>query len=255
MKPCRLCGTCATLVKSHVIPEAFFRELRNDGEVPLLVPGKQGLLPKRAPIGVYDPELLCASCEAKFSSGDSYGIAVLLSQFDRYFKPLHLSDRTLAFQGDEVDTTRLLRFLVSVLWRASVSTIPFYSTVKLGLHEEPAKNSLFAGAVPSTFNAVLSRWDDSEDDNYPTTGMMNPHRERWGDVNAYRLYLGKVVAYVKVDKRAFMEPFAPLSLQAGPACRIVNRLISSSKDLKAMRRTVVTAERNRALFRRQRGPS
>ena len=253
MNHCRLCGANTNLVKSHIIPEAFFRELRSEGEIPLLVAGKEGHRPKRVPIGVYDPELLCAPCEAKFSSGDSYGIAVLLSQFDRYFKPLHLAERALAFQGDHVDTIRLLRFLMSVLWRASVSTQRFYGTVKLGPHEELAKNSMFESAVPSTFNAVLSRWDDAEDESHPTTGMMNPHRERWGDVNAYRLYFGKVVAYVKVDKRNFSEPFAPLSLQAGPPCRIVNRRLSTSKDLKAMQKTAVAAERNRQLLRRRYG--
>ena len=249
MNPCRLCGANTSLVKSHIIPEAFFRELRNDGEVPLLVAGRKGHLPKRSPIGVYDSKLLCAPCEAKFSSGDSYGIAVLLSHFDHYFKPLQLTAKSLAFQGDDVDTARLLQFLVSVLWRASVSTQLFYATVTLGPLEEPAKNSMFESVVPSTFNAVLSRWDDADDKSYPTTGMMNPHRERWGDVNAYRLYLGKGVAYVKVDQRNFSEPFAALSLQAGPPCKIVNRRMSTSKDLKAMRKTVAIAERNRALFR------
>lgn len=253
MNRCRLCGANVSLVKSHIIPEAFFRELRSEGEIPLLVAGKEGHLPKRAPIGVYDPELLCAPCESKFSSGDSYGIAVLLSQFERHFKPLHVADRVLAFEGNDVDTTRLLRFLLSILWRASVSTQPFYAAVKLGPHEELAKQSMFESAVPSTFNAVLSRWGDAEDDTHPTTGVMNPIRERWSDVNAYRLYLGKVVAYVKVDKRNFAEPFASLSLQAGPPCRIVNRKLSTSKDLRAMRKTVAASERNRQLFHRRRG--
>lgn len=253
MNRCCFCGKEANLVKSHVIPEAFFRELRRGGEIPLLVSGQEGHLPKRAPIGVYDPRLLCAPCEAKFSSGDSYGVAVLLSQFARYFRPLHLAEKTLAFQGDDVDTARLLRFLVSVLWRASASTLPFYATVDLGSHEESAKNSMFEGVVPLTFDAVLSRWDDSEDESHPTTGLMNPHKERWGDVNAYRLYLGKVVAYIKVDKRNFAEPFASLSLQTGPPCRIINRELSTSKDLKAMRKTVLASEQSRRLFRRQRG--
>lgn len=253
MRQCRLCGTNAKLVKSHIIPEAFFRELRSEGEIPLLVTGREGHFPKKAPIGVYDSELLCSACEALFSSGDSYGIDVLLSQFDRYFNPLHLAERTLAFQGDDVDNIRLLRFLISVLWRASVSTQRFYGAVKLGPHEELAKNSMFESATPSTFNAVLSRWDDAEDESHPTTGMMNPHKERWDGVNAYRLYFGKVVAYVKVDKRNFSETFEPLSLQAGSPCRIVNRQLSTSKDLKAMRKTAIAAERNRQLFRRRYG--
>lgn len=250
MNHCRLCRENSVFVKSHVIPEAFFRELRDGGEIPLLVAGKMGHLPKKAPIGVYDPGILCAPCEARFSSVDSYGIAVLLSKFDDYFKPLHVGDRAVAYQGDEVDTTRLLQFLVSILWRGSVSTQPFYSTVALGPLEQLAREAVFGATVPHTFNAVLSRWSDNDDEGLPTTGMMNPLRERWGDVNAYRLYLGKVVAYVKVDQRSFVEPFSSLSLHAGAPCRIISRQLSTSKDLGAMRKTVVTAEKNRERFRR-----
>lgn len=80
--------------------------------------------------------------------------------------------------------------------------------------------------------------------------MMNPLRERWDSVNAYRLYLGKVVAYVKVDNRSFVEPFRSLSLHAGAPCRIINRQLSTSNDLRAMKNTAVVAEKNRRQFRR-----
>jgi hypothetical protein len=68
MNHCRLCGANSVFVKSHVIQEAFFRELRSDGEAPLIVASKMGHLPKKAPIGVYDPSILCALYEARFSS-------------------------------------------------------------------------------------------------------------------------------------------------------------------------------------------
>jgi hypothetical protein len=197
--------------------------------------------------------MLCGSCEAKFGPIDSYGATVLLTQFDRHFVPLQQQERTVAFEGVDIDTERLLRFLVSVLWRASVSSRRFYDTVNLGPHEQIAKACMLDHPIPGVFNAVLSRWDDSEDGSHPTTGLMNPIRERWGDVNAYRLYLGRVVAYVKVDKREFAEPISSLSLQAGPPCRIVNRRLSRSKDLQAMKKTIFAAERNRRQLRRRYG--
>ncbi len=61
MNQCRLCGIITTdLDKSHIIPEAFFRELRSDGSIPLVV---GDLFPKRAQIGVYDESILCRSCK------------------------------------------------------------------------------------------------------------------------------------------------------------------------------------------------
>jgi hypothetical protein len=84
---CKLCGNAADLVNAHIIPEAFFRELRHEDKPPLLVTNTKGHFPKKVPIGVYDPEILCASCEKKFLPFDTYGIDVLLTRFYHFFSP------------------------------------------------------------------------------------------------------------------------------------------------------------------------
>jgi hypothetical protein len=255
MLTCRVCATDAGFVKSHIIPEAFFRELRDGQVAPLLIAGAKGQLPKKVPIGVYDREMLCATCEAKFLQWDTYGTETLLTRFDDYFGPLVNSGTTVAYESANVDKLQLLDFLVSVLWRASVSTQFFYNTVNLGPHEGTVLDTMLAHAerAPETFDAVLSRWKDENDDTLPTSGLMNPHREKWGDVNAYRLYLGKIVAYVRVDQRPFARPFADFSLRAPGPCRVINRSLATSKDLGVMRETAVAASRNAQDIRRRRG--
>lgn len=255
MPTCRICAAASGFVKAHIIPEAFFRELREGEVAPLLVAGVKGQFPKRAPIGVYDEELLCSTCESKFLQWDTYGIEKLLTRFDDYFKPLENDGKTVAHEAAEIDKLAILDFLVSVLWRASVSTHNFYKTVDLGPYEQKVLSQMILnqGHAPDSFDAVLSRWMDDDDEILPTTGLMNPHREKWGEVNAYRLYLGKIVAYIRVDQRPFSEPFAHFSLRAPGPCRTISRRLATSKDLKAMRKTVVFSERNRQESRRRRG--
>lgn len=250
MKHCAFCSNGTSFIKAHVIPEAFFRPLREDGETPLLVAGIRGEFPKRAPIGVYDRELLCSSCEAKFSPTDSYGADVLLGRFHHYFTPIRAGAEIVGYESSSVDKSRLLEFLVSILWRASTSRSPFYSAVALGSHEPAAKASLFASppAVSDIFDAVLSRWTESDLKQVPGTALLNPHRERWDGVNAYRVYLGRVVAYIKVDKQPFTEPFASLGLRASGPCKLVTRELLRSNDLKAMRQTALVSEANRRSF-------
>lgn len=257
MGQCRFCGAWGPLVKAHVIPEAFFRPLQSQKEAPLLVAGAQGVLPKRAPIGVYDRGILCLSCEAKFAPADSYGTDILLTRFSGQFQPLQNGGRTVAYEAGSVDKLRLLEFLIAVLWRASVSSENFFSTVQLGAHEFEAKGCLFQSpaTIPPLFDAVLSRWSEEDGDETPTTALLNPHRETWSGVNAYRLYLGRVVAYVRVDKRPFEPPFSTLSLQSSGPCRIVARELSRSKDIEVMRKTVRIAEANRAALKAGRGKS
>jgi hypothetical protein len=77
---CRLCNLKRRLVKSHIIPKAFFRELWNTNDTPRIFSGADNTPHRRSPIGVYDSTILCRPCEATFNAVDGYGITVLLKQ-------------------------------------------------------------------------------------------------------------------------------------------------------------------------------
>lgn len=255
MTACRLCSQDRKFIKAHAIPEAFFRELRVDGETPILISGESGQFPKNAPIGVYDEGILCEVCEPQFGKIDDYGIEVLLKKFDEYFYPLQRNDETAGFESMTVDPSRLLQFLVAVLWRASVSSHHFYAKVTLGPHESLARAAASSpcATLSPVFDALLSRWRD-EDDSIPTTAVLDPRREKWFGVNAYRLYFGEIVAYVKVDAQPFPPRMQAISLRSAPPVLVVARALSESKDLRAMKHTVKRSHENKARFRNARGP-
>lgn len=255
MTVCRLCSQDRKLIKAHAIPEAFFRELRVDGETPLLISGKLGQFPERAPIGVYDEGILCEVCEPQLGKTDDYGIEVFLKKFDEYFHPLQRDDETAGFESVTADPSRLLQFLVAVLWRASVSSHRFYAKVKLGPYESLAHAAVSNpdAALPPVFDALLSRWSD-EDEHIPTTAILDPRREKWSGVNAYRLYFGEIVAYIKVDSQPFPPGMSEISLRSAPPVRVVARDMSESKDLRAMKKTAQRSHENKTSFRNARSP-
>lgn len=249
MPPCTLCGLNRKLIKAHAIPEAFFRKLRVDGEIPLLVSGEQGQFPKKAPIGVYDEGILCEVCEPTFGPIDDYGINVFLKDFGTHFQPLSKDGETAGFESATADSSRLLQFLVSVLWRASISTHAFYSKVDLGPHEPLARLAVNTPGLElsKVFDAVLSRWKD-KGETVPTTAILDPSREKWFGVNGYRLYLGETVAYVKVDAQPFPEGMKAISLRSALPVLVVARKMADSKDFRAMRNTVHRSHENKQAF-------
>lgn len=252
MTLCKYCGVSDDLINAHIIPEAFFRELREGTRAPLLVTAKLGEFPKKVPIGVYDQEILCGECEERFLTVDTYGIDVLFKNFDQVFLPV---DGGRGYAGAGIDKKLLLRFFVTVLWRASVSRQPFFRNVALGRYETEALDVLRSpnSDIPPIFDAVMSRWNESAYGELSTTAMLDPYLERWDNVNAYRVYLGRVIAYIKVDRQPFRDPLANLSLQAEGPCQVVTRNFASSKDLHAMKLTAVRSARNRVTFRGRHG--
>lgn len=234
---CRLCRYEQPLVKSHVIPEAFFRELREGDVSPILISNGPNRPPRRAPIGVYDQTILCSTCEGKFQSLDDYGIQILLKDVREKFRPLIRKDAAWAHEGD-VDQERVLRFLLAVLWRASVSTHGFYSKVKLGPHEEAAAQLIRqpSSPVPPLFAAIISIWEASSETERMTAIVQDPYPERWEGVLAYRFYLGKVVAYIKVSQLPFRPPLYECSIGMQPFLVAISRNFDTSKDLKLMKK-------------------
>jgi hypothetical protein len=145
-KVCKLCRKpSAKFVKAHAgIARSFFHDFRGSDPNSVLVnvSGK-GKLARRIQAGIWDDEILCPDCETKFSALDGYGWEVLgkpdLSQ--PYF------DQNVQLVGYRIqcDTDKLRRFILSSLWRASVSKIPEYQKLYLGIHETPIIERVFDG--------------------------------------------------------------------------------------------------------------
>jgi len=182
--------------------------------------------------------MLCEACEARLNEIDAFGTDILLKQYEKYFHALSENGRAVAFESTSVENARLLQFLISVLWRASVSNEYFYRNVQLGSYEITAQEIAFSPSVPDSFgvfDALLSRWRDDQDLGFTAYPIFDPTREKWHDgVTVYRFYFGDVVAYIKVDSRPFQTEFKPISLLYSPSVKVLTRNISTSKDVQAM---------------------
>ena len=250
---CRLCNLQHKFAKSHVIPEAFWRELRDEKDVPLLVSSSEGSFPQRVPIGVYDQTILCEACETKFNAMDDYGINILLKRREELFKSDSHEGEPVAWRSEVVDQQRLLVFLVGILWRASVSTHGFYQRVDLGPLEPLARQVVTNqdAAVPGEFGAVLSQWRANDEHRSLTKGLMDPFKEKWGETTAYRFYFGEVVAYIKADKRPFPRELKRYSLGADKSLTIIARDFAKSKDFRALRHTAFQSHFNHETFKKR----
>jgi len=188
------------------------------------------------PIGVYDPGILCGDCETLFGEYDDYGAKVLLSRFDELFSPVYSGAKTIAFESTSVDQDKLLRFIVSVLWRASVSTLPFYSGVDLaGFANQAARVVLNPDQeVPSVFEAVLWRWHAIGGMQTYAGSIANPVRQRIGIANVYRLYLGQTMTIIKVSGSRLPPAMESLRIGAQSSLFAIAGDFASSKDFETM---------------------
>jgi hypothetical protein len=121
---CRLCGGAEALQNSHVIPRSYFRGLKSGNGQLILVTCDATTIPKKSNS---DPKekLLCRSCELFLSENyERYG-----TQLFKRSRGVKKAKNYVEFNGFKY--TEYYLFLISILWRASVSTLKEFSSVKL----------------------------------------------------------------------------------------------------------------------------
>jgi hypothetical protein len=236
---CCYCRQDKKLIRAHIIPEGFFRRLR-EGQRPLnILTNTPGEYPKKSPIGVYDRNILCDKCEKIFGGWDGYA-QKLLADEPLHGKPIQDGTSWIGWEVSEYDYTRLKLFFISLLWRASVSKHAFYQKINLGSFEEKAKE-LIAQKNPGTseeFGVLLAKFD------HPLgSTILDPHpakipKDYCFKVNYYQFYLASYIAYIKVDKRKTPSQMSCLLLKEGQPLIILGRDFIKSKELPLIRTIV-----------------
>jgi len=140
---CSLCKQEKKLIKkSHIIPEFFYRETKLYDEKHKMnkIEAKEYKNSKkvgRVPSGDYEGGILCADCDNKLIGGlEDYGRKVL---FGGLFNEEALGYKNLKNPTDgleytiitNVDYTKFKLFLLSILWRASITKREMFKEASL----------------------------------------------------------------------------------------------------------------------------
>lgn len=132
---CKLCLQDKKLIKkSHIIPNFLYRELFDESKRLVsghILTGES----KTKQSGEWESNILCENCDKTIlGTNETYAAKVIFG--DRGFKI-----KAKRFQKDDglvfdhitgVDYVKFKLFLLSILWRASISSLPMFRQVNLG---------------------------------------------------------------------------------------------------------------------------
>lgn len=198
MPICQLCQLDRELRKSHIVPESLHADLYNDKHQLMAITGRGAYGRKLLQNGIREP-LFCEACEQHFNE---YCEKPFLEEWVRA-KPLPDPWTTNAVFWITVNYSSFKLFHLSVLFRAGVSTLPTYSEVSLGPHQEKLRQLLlnrdpgefwqypiFAYAVvhhqTKRLIPMVSQVQRSSFDGQRCYGMMYGGAEWWICVSSHR---------------------------------------------------------------------
>ena len=205
----KICNWCLKkepqFADSHIIPKAFFNhDGKNDRKI---VSYKE--FPERRPAGSYDKGILCIDCETNFQNIDSQAADILLQNFEHYLIPFSDKKDDIALQINGKHKQPIKRFLIYVLWRASVSSLKEFKNINLGSYEDKIKKELIENKVFSDHEYSFSAFkvEKSSGNIYPR----KLNKKDFSGCNFYELDFANFIFNVKVDSRTTPEPIKHLA--------------------------------------------
>ncbi len=138
---CRLCLQDKKLIKAHVISKFMFKDIFIG--VKLLEVNIDNLSEKKVVQDTaYDYDILCQECESLINKYETYAARVVYNEKNRDFYEVDDGEvKSLILKG--VDYGKFKLFLLSNLWRASISKLYLFRNVSLGRsHEEKLRRMI-----------------------------------------------------------------------------------------------------------------
>ncbi len=196
---CKFCNLNKSLVKSHIIPESFYRDIQLPNKPFKIYSAKEGVHTKRSQIGLYDPNILCSGCEGKFHLYDDYGTKVLLQSLLKieYVKD---NNEIIGYQIYDIDYKKFKLFIMSMLWRADISSKEELKAVHLGPYSKKLEDHIKFDNPGDMHDFAVYLAEQKFHKSLPI--MITPHKVRWLDMNFYEIAMGRYKAFIKVDNRS-----------------------------------------------------
>lgn len=206
--PCALCLKDASLRRSHIIPEFLYETLYDDKhrlQVLSIIPDQENWREQK---GLRE-QLLCDECEQRLSVWERYASLVLKGGVPLTYRQegniVHLSG---------IDYCQFKLFQLSVLWRAGVSSLPFFEKVKLGKHAETLRQLLLAGNPGSPERYGCFMFGLKYGDQAFTGVIMQPGKVRLHGHTAYRFVFGGFLWSMLVSNHNLGAPLNQCTLSA-----------------------------------------
>jgi hypothetical protein len=214
MEKCRLCLKENELCKSHIFPEFMYENTYDDNskffEFNLLNRNKYRSK------GFYE-KLLCRNCEDRINVYETYAHNLIYNNV----RPLIIEKRSW-IKISEYNYDKFKLFVLSLIWRCSISTLDFFESVSLGKYEEELRNILLnqKSTPVNYFPCTISQTHINH--KMPNGFFLkpSPYKTTYDDKTIYQFFADGIFFYIGLGS-VFVNAFpngssvSPKSLRIG----------------------------------------
>lgn len=228
---CALCLETRELRESHIIPEFMFHSMYDEIHRFHVLSDKH---PNQFAQKGLRQRLLCDACEQKLGRYERYVSLLMSGGISLEIEP---RESFIVFRG--VDYKMLRMFQLSVLWRASICNLKFFSQVKLGPHDERIRQLLVDDNPGKPWQYACLMFALVHDGTVVEDLMVQPTEVRLDSVPCYRFVFGGHFWLYFVANHQHPRKIETASLEPSGELRIRMKNISDVKYITDFGHTLV----------------
>ena len=135
---CKLCLNEKKLCKqSHIIPDFMFQGLYDETHQLFMVDFKNPLDARKIQTGEFEKNILCIKCDnVRIGKLETYASSVIYGGKEIEYEFAEPQKGLKIAITKNIDYSKFKLFLLSILWRASLSKRKFFQNVDIGIYQE-----------------------------------------------------------------------------------------------------------------------
>jgi hypothetical protein len=204
---CKLCHKEATLRKSHIIPEFFYKPTYDALHRFEIITTNPDVKERYSQKGIRE-EMLCDNCEQLFARWEHYAKETFVD--GNGLTAVNVKEGVV-LKG--IDYSKFKLFLLSILWRMGVSSLDIFKDVRLGTyHEKVLRTALLNSDPPVEDRYVCFLTALTLNGEARTEWIIPPTFVMFRNQHCYRVLINGILYCFLVSKRPAPKKLKPLFL-------------------------------------------
>lgn len=225
---CKLCGVNPAACKAHIIPKQFYRRIRSREPHLYELHVEQSVERRFTQNGIWQQGIICSECDGKLGVLDDYGYRVLPEQLDQS-KIKQVGPGMSFYELGTIDVEKFKRFLVALVWRASIASHDMFRFSKIGKYYEDKFKNILTNKSTSLLYRVGCVVIHLKPPRYDRI-LLPPFENDCEGVRIIQFYLYPWKLLVKLDRRPFGNTFNPIALKESvPAHALMMNVFSKGE--------------------------
>lgn len=201
---CKLCLQNKKLQKkSHIIPDFMYKELYDAGHNLYQLSTVDPTNTSSVPTGEYEANILCNDCDRGIIGNiyEDYGSKILYENKKLNVQKVENKDDGMSWLiVKNIDYTKFKLFLISILWRSSITSRKFFDDVKLGPHEEIMREMIIKRNPKEPYEYPCAIFGIRND--YPLAAeiIAQPRKIRKDGCSYYVFFIGGMLYALYISK-------------------------------------------------------